>query len=197
MALLWCDDEQASRIERAGLRDSYARPKPHIVVVDADDGGRVLVSGALTSAGYHVTGLHDGKTLLPLLIEHDVDLLILEVDLPGMDGFALCQTIRCLSAVPIIFLSARAEATDRIAGLHLGADDYLAKPIDPSELLARVAAVLRRGKHGQVRGDQVRLRTLVALSIRRVRAKLERNATNRSIGSTTNGDVFLTEAGRA
>jgi DNA-binding response OmpR family regulator len=196
MALLSLTDEQASPIERVGLRDPCARPKPHIVVVDADDCGRALVSGVLMSASYRVTGLHDGSSLLPLLREHDVDLLILEVELPGMDGFALCQTTRYISEVPIIFLSARAEAADRVAGLHLGADDYLVKPIDPIELLAHVAAVLGRCKRDQAHGDQVRIRSLAAVSLHHVCIKLEREAAHRPIGSTPNGNVFLTEAGR-
>jgi DNA-binding response OmpR family regulator len=197
MALLWCDDEQASPIERAGLRDSHARPKAHIVVVDADDSGRALVSGVLMNAGYRVTGLHDGEMLFPLLREHEVDLLILEADLPGMDGFALCQTIRAVSDVPIIFLSARAEAADRVAGLECGATKYLVKPIEPTELQACVAAALGRGNRRRGMGDQVRIRTLAAISLHHVCIKLEREAAHRSIGLTTNGYVFLTEAGRA
>jgi DNA-binding response OmpR family regulator len=255
MALLSFDDGQKSHMERVRLPDPHARPKPHIVVVDADDGGRALVSGVLTRAGYDVTGLHDGEMLLPLLREHDVDLLILEVELPGMDGFALCQTIRAVSDVLIIFLSAHSEAADRIAGLHLGADDYLAKPIEPSELQARVAAVLRRGKRTQGVGERLHVRALlleslhasvlradgkrinlirtefrllfelarhsgcvlsiehilsavwgntaisnrnlVALYVRRLRTKLERDAANPYISSTKGGYIFLTEAGRA
>jgi DNA-binding response OmpR family regulator len=114
-----------------------------------------------------------------------------------MDGFALCQIIRCISNVPIIFLSARAEAADRVAGLECGAGAYLVKPIEPTELQACVAAALGRGKRRRARGDQVRIRTLAAVSLHHVRIKLEREAAHRSIGSTPNGNVFLKEAGRA
>jgi two-component system response regulator ResD len=116
----------------------------HIVVVDGDGPSRAYARFVLTDAGYHVTELDDGTNALPLLARQPVDLLILDAELPDMDGFALCEQVRQLSDVPLVFLTTRDSTEDRVRGLRLGADDYLIKPIEPAELLARVQAVLRR-----------------------------------------------------
>jgi DNA-binding response OmpR family regulator len=116
----------------------------HIVVVDNDDPSRAYAAFVLSDAGYRVTELEDGTEVLPLLTKARIDLLILDAELPGLDGFALCQQIRRTSDVALIFLTTRAATEDRVRGLQLGADDYLIKPIEPAELLVRVQAVLRR-----------------------------------------------------
>jgi DNA-binding response OmpR family regulator len=93
-----------------------------------------------------VHGALDGPRGLELLERDPPDLVILDVMLPGIDGFELCRRIRAAGTLPIIILSARGEAVDRIVGLELGADDYLAKPFDPRELVTRIQAVLRRAR---------------------------------------------------
>ncbi len=124
---------------------SRTDPSPRILVVDDDPGIRDLVSDFLGKHGYVVETAGDGIEMERALAGQKPDLIILDVMLPGDDGLALC---RKLSAQPdgpsIIMLSAMGEETDRIVGLELGADDYLPKPCNPRELLARVRAVLRR-----------------------------------------------------
>lgn len=124
--------------------DHQPRTETHIAVVDGDGPSRSYTRFVLTDAGYRVTELGDGRVVLPLLASQPVDLLLLDAHLPDMDGFALCKQIRHSSDVPLIFLTTRTATEDRVRGLRLGADDYLTKPIEPAELLARVQAVLRR-----------------------------------------------------
>ena len=116
----------------------------HIVVVEDDAGVRTLLSRILRECGYEVTGAADGEELQAALGERQVDLVLLDIMLPGASGFDLCRMIRSRSRVPIIMISARGQESDRVAGLDLGADDYIAKPFGRSEVLARVRAVLRR-----------------------------------------------------
>jgi two-component system, OmpR family, response regulator ResD len=130
--------ELTSRLARQPLNQT------HIALVDSDDPSRAYAAFVLTDAGYRVTELDDGTNVLPLLAHQPVDLIILDAELPNMDGFALCEQVRQLSDVPLIFLTTRDSTEDRVRGLRLGADDYQIKPIEPAELLARVQAVLRR-----------------------------------------------------
>jgi DNA-binding response OmpR family regulator len=130
--------DTSSRLERQPLNVTP------IVLVDGDSPSRAYASFLLSDAGYHVTELDDGTEVLPLLARQPVDLLILDAELPDMDGFALCEQVRQLSDVALVFLTTRDSTEDRVRGLRLGADDYLIKPIEPAELLARVQAVLRR-----------------------------------------------------
>jgi two-component system OmpR family response regulator len=116
----------------------------HVVVVDDHNEIRELVQKYLEQQGYKVSVAEDGATLRRLLERHAVDLIILDVMMPGEDGISLCRQVRASANTPIIFLTAMAEDTDRIVGLELGADDYLTKPFNPRELLARIRAVLRR-----------------------------------------------------
>lgn len=116
----------------------------HIVVVDDDAGVRTLLARILRECGYDVTGAADGAELATTLGERKIDLILLDIMLPGENGLELCRTIRTRSRVPIIMISARGQESDRVAGLDLGADDYIAKPFGRSEVLARVRAVLRR-----------------------------------------------------
>ena len=120
--------------------------KQCILIVDDDAALRDLVSGYLGSSGYLVVEAGDGAALRAVLSEHAVDLLILDLMLPGEDGLSLLRWLREHHGPPVIIVSARGDEVDRVVGLELGADDYLAKPFGPRELLARVRAVLRRGE---------------------------------------------------
>lgn len=115
-----------------------------VLVVDDDASLRELLADYLRQEGFEVSGVEDGTTMFAWLEEHDADLLILDLMLPGEDGLTLARRLRTKTDVPIIMLSARGEDIDRIVGLEVGADDYLAKPFNPRELLARIRAVLRR-----------------------------------------------------
>lgn len=115
-----------------------------ILVVDDDAGLRELLQEYLTAQGYQVTAVADGVGMEAHLADHAVELVILDLMLPGEDGLSLARKIRAQGDLPIIMLSARGEDVDRIIGLEVGADDYLAKPFNPRELLARIRALLRR-----------------------------------------------------
>lgn len=117
----------------------------HILIVDDDSEIRKLVSQYLTQYQYRVSMAEDGEQLQKILARNDdIDLILLDIMMPGEDGFTLCKKIRTKSKIPIIMLTAVDEETDRVLGLELGADDYQTKPIRPRELLARIKAVLRR-----------------------------------------------------
>ena len=116
----------------------------HLLVADDDAGVGALLARILRECGYDVTGAADGAELEAALGERQIDLILLDIMLPGANGLDLCRTIRARSRVPIIMISARGQESDRVAGLDLGADDYIAKPFGRSEVLARVRAVLRR-----------------------------------------------------
>jgi two-component system OmpR family response regulator len=117
-----------------------------ILIVDDDQKTRVLLKTFLEKNQYDVMLAHNGASFLAEFAAHadQLSLVILDVMLPDTDGFALCRSVRKKSDVPVIMLTASADETDRIVGLELGADDYLAKPYNPRELLARIKAILRR-----------------------------------------------------
>jgi DNA-binding response OmpR family regulator len=118
-----------------------------ILVVEDDHDISSLIALYLEKAGHVVDRLTSGAAVMPRLRTHPADLVILDLMLPGMDGLLVCQTMRtagATAAIPIIMLTARGEESDRIAGLELGADDYVTKPFSPRELVARVTALLRR-----------------------------------------------------
>ena len=115
-----------------------------ILMVDDDPGIRDVVSDFLSRHGYLVETAADAREMQTALDRNRVDLIVLDIMLPGEDGLAICRRLAGAGGPPIIMLSAMGEDTDRIVGLELGADDYLAKPCNPRELLARVRAVLRR-----------------------------------------------------
>jgi two-component system, OmpR family, response regulator len=121
-----------------------ATASPNILVVEDDRETRSLIAKYLRGNGCNVAAASDGREMARAMADHRVDLLILDVMLPGEDGLSLCRKVRAESQVPIIMLTARGEDVDRILGLEMGADDYLAKPFNPRELLARINAVLRR-----------------------------------------------------
>jgi two-component system, OmpR family, response regulator len=116
----------------------------HLLLVDDDKELSALLSKFLTRHGYRVSTAHNGKEMTSILETSRVNLVILDLMLPGDDGLVLCRRIRSTSTLPIIMLTAMGEEMDRIIGLEMGADDYLAKAANPRELLARVRAVLRR-----------------------------------------------------
>ena len=118
----------------------------HLYVVDDDRKIRELLKTYLEKNNYRVSLAADGETFLDEFPRQadDISLVVLDIMLPGQDGFSVCRTLRSESDVPVIMLTANAEETDRIVGLELGADDYLAKPFSPRELLARIKAVHRR-----------------------------------------------------
>jgi len=118
----------------------------HILVVDDDAEIRALLREYLQKQGYRVTALADGKALRAAVETSRPDVVVLDLMMPGEDGLSLCRGLRARSDVPIIMLTARGEETDRIVGLEMGADDYLAKPFNPRELLARIKSVLRRAR---------------------------------------------------
>ena len=116
----------------------------HILVVDDEFPMRQMLRIYLQHAGYRVTEASGGTEALALWDKQSYDLLILDLMMPETDGWTVCETVRASSAVPILMLTARAGLEDRVEGLQLGADDYLAKPFEAKELVARVHALLRR-----------------------------------------------------
>lgn len=121
--------------------------KKQILVVDDDVEIKELLSEYLTQAGFSVLTAGEGKEMQRILSSNNPDLIVLDIMMPGDDGFTLCQKIRRTSQVPIIMLTANSDEADRIVGLEIGADDYMAKPFSPRELLARVKALLRRSSY--------------------------------------------------
>lgn len=121
-----------------------------IIVVDDDQEIRVLLEEYLTKQGFDVTLAAGGVELKRHLAQFMPDLILMDIMMPGDDGFVLCQQIRKTSNVPIIMLTAVSDETDQIIGLEIGADDYVAKPFSPRQLLARIKAVLRRSNTTEV-----------------------------------------------
>jgi two-component system, OmpR family, response regulator len=119
---------------------------PHILVVDDHREIRDLVSRALTKEGFRTSVAADGKAMRKVLADARIDLILLDLMLPGEGGLALCRALRAESNVPIIMLTAKGEEVDRVIGLEMGADDYLPKPFGSRELIARIRAVLRRSR---------------------------------------------------
>jgi two-component system phosphate regulon response regulator OmpR len=122
-----------------------------ILIVDDDPGLRELLQEYLITQGYEVTAVPDGIAMDLHLQTQTVHLVILDLMLPGEDGLSLARRLRTRGGLPIIMLSARGDDVDRIIGLEVGADDYLAKPFNPRELLARIRAVMRRNEEKQVK----------------------------------------------
>jgi two-component system, OmpR family, response regulator len=119
-------------------------PTPHIAIVDDHKDIRELVGRYLSEHGCRVSGADNAATLRRLLQKSAPDLVVLDIMMPGEDGLSVCRYLRATSDLPIILLTAATEETDRIIGLEMGADDYVTKPFNPRELLARIKAVLRR-----------------------------------------------------
>lgn len=118
--------------------------KKKVLVVDDDEKLLDLVIKFLTREGFQVSGVGSGQKMDDFLSKHPVDMIVLDLMLPGEDGLSIARRLRANGSIPILMLSARGEDIDRIIGLEVGADDYLAKPFNPRELSARVKAILRR-----------------------------------------------------
>jgi two-component system, OmpR family, response regulator len=119
---------------------------PHILIVDDHREIRDLVSRALSKEDFRVSTAADGRTMRKALADGRIDLILLDLMLPGEDGLSLCRALRAESDIPIIMLTAKGDEVDRVIGLEMGADDYLPKPFGSRELVARIKAVLRRGR---------------------------------------------------
>jgi len=116
----------------------------YILIVEDEQKIAALMKDYLEKSGYRVSCLERGDAVIPFLNEKAVDLILLDIMLPGMDGMDVCKGVRKISHIPIIMVTARVEEIDRLLGLELGADDYICKPFSPREMVARVKAVLRR-----------------------------------------------------
>lgn len=144
---IWCGyiAVHAASPGRAGACHNRAmNTQPQILVVDDDREIRTLLSEYLASNGFRTVEAADGTAMWKALDTARVDLIVLDLMMPGEDGLQLCRTLRARSNLPVIMLTARGQPIDRIVGLEMGADDYLAKPFEPRELMARIRSVLRR-----------------------------------------------------
>ncbi len=131
---------------------------PHILVVDDDRRLRALLSSFLGKNGYRVTAAASAAEARAYLESLEFELIVLDVMMPGESGLSLAASLRETSDIPILMLTARSDAVDRVRGLEAGVDDYLGKPYEPKELLLRIASILRRARVAPVRGDGSTLR---------------------------------------
>ena len=139
---------------------------PHLLLVDDDEDLLSLLTNFFRRHAHTVSSASDGPTMFAVLEKHPIDLVILDVMLKDEDGFSLCRRLRAASSVPVIMLTAMADHTDRVVGLEIGADDYLTKPFDQRELLARVKAVLRRTAETVARPKRSDTRPAARISMR-------------------------------
>jgi two-component system, OmpR family, response regulator len=129
-------------------------PTPiHVLAIDDDPSVRQMIADYLGDNDIQVTALASGRTVAEVMARHTIDLLILDLKLPGEDGMQIARHLRAESDVPIIMLTGRKDEADRVMGLELGADDYLTKPFSPRELLARIRALLRRSRTHETVAD--------------------------------------------
>jgi two-component system, OmpR family, response regulator len=136
---------QATPSDRGGYIPAMSNG-PHILIVDDHREIRDLVSRALSKEGFRVSLAADGRAMRKVLADSRIDLILLDLMLPGEDGLSLCRSLRAESHIPIIMLTAKGDEVDRVIGLEMGADDYLPKPFGSRELIARIRAVLRRSQ---------------------------------------------------
>lgn len=157
---------QRSPSSATPLPDAPRRWTTRALLVDDDEPIRELLCGYLARFNIETRGVADGEQMRQALAEESFDVVVLDLMLPGEDGLSLCRHLRSESDIPILMLTARCEPADRIIGLELGADDYMAKPFEPRELVARIQTILRRVRgddsarnepRSQVRFDQWRL----------------------------------------
>ncbi|WP_027409154.1 response regulator transcription factor [Anoxybacteroides tepidamans] len=120
-----------------------------ILVVDDEEDMRFLVCMYLENSGFSCLQAKDGEEALALIQQQNIDLILLDIMMPNIDGFALCERIRKQSSVPIIFLTARGDEWDKVKGFKIGGDDYIVKPFSPGELIARIEAIIRRTYQGR------------------------------------------------
>lgn len=133
-----------------------------IYVIDDDKNIRDLIAKYIAKEGYAVKVFESGENVLKSFDSDKPDMLILDIMMPGIDGFELCKTIRKKSDVPIIIVSARDEDLDKILGLELGSDDYIAKPFSPRELIARIKSIFRRVKV-QEKANEIKVKDIVII----------------------------------
>jgi two-component system torCAD operon response regulator TorR len=148
------------------------RAQHHVLVVEDEPVTRSLLVAYLEREGYRVSPVGDGEAMRAVLEEDPVDLVLLDVELPGEDGFALVSSIRAASSAGIIFVTRRADVVDRVVGLELGGDDYIVKPPDMRELVARAKAVLRRNRAAPVAEPARRLQRFAGWALDRERRSL-------------------------
>src|ERR1700709_110378 len=183
---------------------------PHILVVDDDREIRELLAKFLEKQRLRVTTARDGKEARRAFLNSHFQLVVLDLRMPGEDGLQLARWLRSENKVPIIMLTAMAEETDRIIGLELGADDYVTKPFNPRELLARIRAVLRRTGESEDKGAEGSARTYkfsgwlletarrrlldpggIEVAISRLRRKLEDDGRNSQLIKTVRGGGYV------
>lgn len=180
-------ERKESRSNNADSAKAPDRNAPHILVIDDDDRIRDLLKQYLTRNGYRASSAANGEEARQLMGVVEFDLLILDVMMPGVSGFDLTEKVRAASNIPILLLSARGLADDRIEGLQRGADDYLAKPFDPRELMLRVGALLRRAPPQ----SQQEILSFGDCSFEAARGELLRNG---AIVKLTSGELALMKA---
>ncbi|UAC49879.1 response regulator transcription factor [Bacillus aquiflavi] len=129
----------------------------NVLIVDDEEDMRHLLQMYLENSGFHCFHSANGEQALQVLNHKNIDLVILDIMMPGEDGFQVCDKIRQKSPVPVIFFSAKGEEWDKVKGLQLGADDYIVKPFSPGELIARINAVLRRTGSDKNEKDFIKL----------------------------------------
>jgi DNA-binding response OmpR family regulator len=144
-----------NRFTQAGatVKDSEPARSAHVLVVDDDPSVRTMIADYLGDNEIEVTGLANGREIAEVLKRESIDLLVLDLRLPGEDGMQIARRLREDSQLPIIMLTGRKDEADRVMGLELGADDYLTKPFSPRELLARIRALLRRARAQETVAD--------------------------------------------
>ncbi|MFC0219533.1 two-component system OmpR family response regulator [Pseudochelatococcus lubricantis] len=134
--------------------------EPHILVVEDDPDISTLIARYLDKNGFRTSVAANGRAMDRILADARIDLIVLDLMLPGEDGLSICRRLRGGSTVPVLMLTARGDEIDRIVGLEMGADDYLVKPFNPRELMARIRAVLRRtAQDGALAGKDMAIYT--------------------------------------
>jgi two-component system, OmpR family, response regulator len=131
------------------------KSRPHLLLVDDEASIRDPLSKYLERQGFRVSDAADAATARSALLSYDIDLVLLDIMMPGEDGLSLCRHIAANNGPPVILLTAKSEETDRIVGLEIGADDYVVKPFSPRELVARIKVVLRRVSSGAPKTDSL------------------------------------------
>jgi DNA-binding response OmpR family regulator len=142
-----------SELVKAGPVAGLTATPIHVLAIDDDPSVRQMIADYLGDNDIQVTALPGGQAIAEVMARHTIDLLILDLKMPGEDGMQIARKLRGESDIPIIILTGRQEEADRVMGLELGADDYLTKPFSPRELLARVRALLRRSRTHETVAD--------------------------------------------
>lgn len=170
---------RAASFDKIGVKESETMQKL-IYVCDDEENIRELIRSYLLKEGYDVETFRDGESLLGSIKRKEPDMIVLDIMLPGISGLDICRELRKISDVPIILVSARDDTFDKVLGLELGSDDYIAKPFSPRELLARIKTVLRRVKEPSVqraaeaKSQDIQIRDLVIKTNERVVYKDEK-----------------------